>query len=194
MVSITQGYNRSCKSSIGGVKKVYFFSFVKYARSLITLNSNVLTSFPTTIIYDFDGFESGGFSESMQEDDGGKFVSQKIDLTFKNSGLNFLDFQKLLFKDIRLIIEDYNGNKRILGLYNGLEVTNLKSDIGTSKSSLNGFNLSVEGNELISAPFINDLNDAGFTISGTEETFYRITQNGDLRITQNNNNRITQNG
>ena len=186
MVSITQGYNKGCKNSIGGVKKAYFFTYYKYARSLIDVTNGILNSFPLTVIYEFDGFENSAFSESMSEEDGGKFIDQRVNFEFKNTGLNYLDFQKLLKKDIRIIIQDYNDNFRILGLYNGLEVTNLKSDIGSGKNTLNGYSFDAEGKEINYAPFITDLESAGFFIGSFD---YLLLEDG-FYLLQEDNNKI----
>ena len=191
MEVITSGYTRKCKDSLGGLDKIYLFSFAKYPRSQIQTNGNVLTSFPITAIYGYEYVGNPVFDNKGNEDAGGKYYDE--DITFQLAKIidNF-NISKLLKKDLRAIIKDKNGKYRILGLYNGLECESIKASIGTSKNSLNGYTVALKGKEEQQALYINDLVDAGFLISG--ETYYRITQSGNIRITQNNDKRITQNG
>ena len=53
MVSINT-YDRKCKSTLGGLKKIYLFPFVKYNRSQIIINGMELIEFPSTGIVEFD--------------------------------------------------------------------------------------------------------------------------------------------
>ena len=193
MVSITKGYNISCKNNLGGVKYIYLFPFVKYPRSLIEFTDNLLDVFPTTIIYKFEFVGVPSLDISQEENDGGKFYNNSI--SFELQGLqDAFTVQKLSKKDYRCIVEMNNGNKRILGLFNGLYLDKLSSNTGSGKSDLNGFSLSFKGEEIKEPLFINNLNDAGFTVNQDIETFFRITQSGDFRTIQNNDNRIIQNG
>lgn len=178
MVSITSGYNYKCNDNLGGVKYIYLFPFVKYPRSQINITNNILNTFPTTTIYKFEFVGSPSLEISQEENDGGKFYNESI--SFDLLGLNdSFEIQKLIKKDYRCIIEDNNGNKRILGLYNGLELNSLNSSTGGGKSDLNGFKLSFKGQEINEPFFINDLNDAGFTISG-QDLDYLLQENGDF--------------
>ena len=193
MVSITKGLNLKCKNNLGGVKYIYLFPFVKYQRSLIGLNGNFLVNFPQTEIYKFEFVGVPTLDISQDEDDGGKFYNNSI--SFNLQGLkDAFEVQKLAKKDYRCIIETNKGNKRILGLFNGLYLDKLTSNTGSGKSDLNGFSLSFKGEEIKEPFFIEDLADAGFTVNQNIETYFRITQNGDFRTTQNNDNRIINNG
>lgn len=186
MVSITSGYNYKCNDNLGGVKYIYLFPFVKYQRSLINITNNVLNTFPTTTIFKFEFLGSPTLEISQEENDGGKFYNQSI--SFDLLGLNdSFEIQKLIKKDYRCIIEDNNGNKRILGLYNGLELNSFNSSTGSGKSDLNGFKLSFKGQEINEPFFINDLESAGFVIGQfnfllLEDGFYLLQENNDKII------------
>lgn len=192
MEVITSGYTRKCKDSLGGLENVYLFTFKKYARSQIVVNGNLLVKFPPTTIYPFAYIGSPNFINKGNESDGGYYYDEdlKIKLPIVNDNFNI---SKLLKKDLRCIIKDRNGKYRILGLYNGLECESVNANIGTSKNSFNGYEITLKGQEIKEALYIENLQDANFVFEG-EETFYRITQSGDLRIIENNDKRITQNG
>jgi len=124
---------------------------------------NLLVSYPTTLIYEFDFVGNPNVDISQDENDGGKFYNNNI--TFDLVGLSdAVEIQKLAKKDYIIIFEDENGNNRILGLKNGLALDSLTSNTGGAKSDLSGFNLSFKGQEEEEPYFINNLADAGFVL------------------------------
>ena len=192
MEIITEGYTRRCKDSLGGLDKIYLFTFKNYSRSQILVNDNVLETFPPTTIYAYDYIGNPAFNNNEKKEDEGNYFDE--DLSFQLAKvIDNNKISKLLKQDLRAIVKDKNGFYRILGLYNGLECDSINSEIGTSKSSFNGYTISLKGKEEKEAFYINNLTLANFVFEG-EETFYRITQNGSLRVLQNNDNRILQNG
>jgi hypothetical protein len=186
---ITQGYSRKCKDSIGGLNEVYLFPFVKYSRSQIITNGINLVTFPNTLIYRYHFLGDTGFNESTEVDAGGKLFNQTISLTFQSSN-DFVEMQKLLKQDYRIIIKDKNGNYRILGLFNGCIANDLRYTTGSGKSDLNGFTISFEAKEEKTAHFINDLENAGFEVfTGDdflllEDGFYLLFEDGGKIIIQ----------
>jgi len=189
MVStITSGYNRKCKQSLGGVDEIYLFPYVNYSRSQIVTDDNVLVTFPNTTIYKFYSNGNPNANETQETDGGGKYFNQSLPLDLQYSG-NPFDLEKLLKKDYRVIFRDRNGYYRIFGLYIGLEATNLNYNTGSSKSDFNGFKIDFSGKEEKQSFFINDLESAGFFI---DELDYRILESGEYRITENNEFRILQ--
>lgn len=184
MVNLTKGRAKTCKDNQGGLCKVYLFPFVKYNRSQIVLIDNILTSFPLTEIYEFEFDNEAAYNDNGDENDGGKFYNQNINLEFAEIEL-YSDFVQLLDKDYRLIIKDRIGNFRLLGCYNGLVCNSLKMTTGSARTDFRGFTLSFEGLELKQAPFINSLEDAGFTVINnkflaTEDCIYLLTQSNKL--------------
>lgn len=187
MVStITSGYSRKCKDSLGGVDEVYLFPYVNYSRSQIIVDGNILVTFPTTTIYKFYCNGNPNANETQENSDGGKFFNQSLPIELQ--GVNGIEnISKLVNKDYRLIFRDRNGLYRIFGLYNGLESGALDYVTGGAKADFNGFKISFTGKEEYQSFFINDLENAGFFDAGLD---YRITEDGDLRITENNDFRI----
>lgn len=161
-MEIVSGINRDCKDAIGGVNKIYLFSWVKYSRSQIGISGNLLTSFPTSDIYEFETIGDVQFNEDTQEDDGGKFYN--ISLSFKIG--NYSDIEKLLKRNVRAIILDRNGNYRLLGAFNGLFCAKVSKETGSNKSDFNGFKIDFEGKELRESLFFDDLE----IITGTPTT------------------------
>lgn len=173
---IVTGWNRKCKDSLGGVYEVFIFPYVKYSRSQIVANGNLLTSFPVTTIYPFYSLVSPTPTQQMEQDAGGKFYNQSISLEFDS----YDEVEKLLNKDYRIIFKDRLGNYRIFGLFNGLESGTLNYTSGGGKTDLNGYKISFDGKEEREAYFINDLSGAGFIIAGTDTNEYLLQENGDF--------------
>lgn len=187
---LVSGRDRVCKNSQGGIQNLWLFPYVKYNRSQIITNGNVLASFPTTTIYRFNLNSNPTPTSTQAENAGGKYYDMAISLDFIGSN-DSENLQKLLKKDYRLIFQDRNGLFRIFGLYTGLICESLTFNTGSGKTELNGFNLSFNGQEEKGSFFINDLENAGFFDADFD---YRITEAGEFRILENNEFRITNNG
>jgi hypothetical protein len=179
---LTFGRAKQCKDSTAGFDTVYLFPFVKYSKSQIITDANVVTTFPSTTIYKFEVL-SANLTEDQSEEGGGKFYSQNISFDLpKFDIVDNLELVKLIKKDYRAIVLDRNGNYRIVGLYNGL-ISELSKVTGSGKQDFNGYKLTMEGQEILSALFITDLEDAGFVIS---EDNFLLLENGEFILLENN--------
>lgn len=189
MVStITEGRNRVCKNSLGGISKLWLFPYVKYNRSQIVINGNILETFPNTTIYRFGFSGNPAPSETQSENEGGKYYDLGLTFDLAKSDGSF-NIEKLIKKDYRLIFQDNNGLYRIFGLYTGMICENIAYNSGGGKSDLNGFTIDLSGQEEKGSFFINDLEDAGFFDADFN---YRILESGEFRITENDNFRILE--
>lgn len=182
MINITTGRNRICKDSLGGVNIVYLFNYASYARSLIVHSDLVLTSFPDTDIYPFELDSPVNFSNNMQENEGGKYYTENIELNFSEYNV-YNEYQKLLKSDYRMIVKDNNGVFRLLGAYNGLIGDDLKFETGGAHTDFNGYKISFEGQEENPSLYINNLSDAGFTII---ENNFLLLETGKFALTEMN--------
>ena len=174
-MEIVSGINRSCKDAIGGVNKVYLFSWIKYSRSQIGINGNLLTSFPQSDVFEFETIGDVTYNEDTQEDDGGKFYN--ISLSFKIG--NYSEIEKLLKINVRAVVFDRNGNYRLLGTFNGLFCTKITKETGSNKSDFNGFKIDFEGKELRESLFFTDLE----IITGAQS--FLLQENGDFLLQEN---------
>ena len=164
-------------NSLAGVKKLYLFTYVKYPRSSIVVEDNVLTDFPTSELYEFYTIGDVSFTENITEDDGGKYYD--ISLSFKTK--LFDEALKIVNKDIRAVIQDNNGNYRLLGNYNGLTCESFNKTTGQSKSDFNGLEFTFSGKELRESFFFYDLE----VIAGEAGLSYLLQENGDYLLQQN---------
>lgn len=191
-MEIVSGYNRKCKDSVGGVRKVWLCKYVKYSRSQIITSGNILVSFPDTFIYSFHSVEASNASELMEQNDGGKFYNQSISLSFQ--GADPKEIELLQNIDFRILYLDNNGIYKIFGLRNGMEAGTITYETGGAKSSLNGFKINFTGKEIEESVFVTDLADVGFIEEGETPDHFLLLQNGDFFMLENNDNLILQNG
>jgi hypothetical protein len=191
-MEIVNGYNRKCKDSVGGLRKVWLCKYVKYSRSQILTDGNILVLFPDTFIYSFHSIEASNASESMEQNEGGKFYNQSISLTFQ--GADPKEIELLQNIDFRILYLDNNGVYKIFGLRNGMEAGTIAYETGTSKSTLNGFRITFTGKEKEEAVFVVDLTTVGFIEEGETPDHFLLFQNEDFFILENNDNLILQNG
>lgn len=182
MVDIISGRSRQCKDNVGGISKCYLFPFVNYSYSQIEVNGNILTSFPETDIYPFEFDNQPNLTLSQNENEGGKYFDERIELGFTKPN-SYNEFQKLLKKDYRMITKDRLGNYRLLGAYNGLIGDNLTLSTGGAHSDFSGYTITFEGQEEQEALYIEGLEDAGFNII---ENNFILLEDGQFMLTEDN--------
>ena len=171
--TIQRGYTESCKDFQGGIDKVYLFPYVKYGVSDITFGGSSkvnnpdaqnITSFPSTTIYEYEAVNIT-FTENATITNGGIEWSQDLSFTLPRS-FETLNAFKLMYQDYSAIILDRNGNYRIIGLWNGGEVT-INAGTGGEKNAMNGSTISLKAKEDNQAYFLNNFT-TDFTIFNNE--------------------------
>lgn len=176
-MEILNGINRSCKG-LAGVSKLFLFSYVKYSRSQIEIDNNILVSFPVTELHEVETVGSVDFSEESNEDDGGVFYD--INLSFKTN--TFDNPLKIVNKDVRAVVLDNNGNYRLLGVFNGLTNESFSKTTGRSKTDFNGYEFKYSGKEQRESLFINDLEDITRLPAILQEDGYFLLQENGYNI------------
>lgn len=160
--TIQRGYKEDCKNFQGGIDKVYLFPYVKYGVSDITFGGGAkvsnpdaqnITSFPNTTIYEYEAVNIS-FTENATITNGGIEWSQNLSFTLPRS-FEALNAFKLMYQDYCAIILDRNGNYRLIGLWNGGEVT-INAGTGGEKNAMNGSTISLKAREDNQAYFLNN--------------------------------------
>ena len=153
---LTSGRALPCKSSVGGLKAVYFADFGTLGTATIT--GSEITAFsgtPDFFKFDINGTSSLETTINSSKENGSLFYTQTLNLT-----LPVLD--KATQEQIKLLatarphvaIEDYNGNFFLVGLEHGAEVNGGSIVSGSGMSELSGFTLTLEGQETDPAFFV----------------------------------------
>ena len=153
---LTSGRKLPCKSSVGGLKAVYFADYGTLGD--VTIASGEITATagdPDFFRFDIKGNSSLETTINSSRENGTTFYTQTLNLT-----LPVLD--KATQEEIKLLaaarphvaIEDYNGNFFMVGLEHGAEVTGGTIVSGAAMGDLSGFTLTLEGQETDPAYFV----------------------------------------
>lgn len=194
---IQKGYKEDCKNFQGGIDKVYLFPYVKYGVSDITFgggskvnnpNAQNITRFPSTTIYEYEAVNIS-YTENATITNGGIEWSQDLSFTLPRS-FEALNAFKLMYQDYCAIILDRNGNYRLIGLWNGGEVT-INAGTGGEKNAMNGSTISLKAREDNQAYFLSNFN-TDFTIFNNESiNFLEFFVDTDIIATSNTFNITT---
>jgi len=187
--TIQRGYKEDCKNFQGGIDKLYLFPYVKYGVSDITFGGGTkvnnpdaqnITSFPNTTIYEYEAVNIS-FTENATITNGGIEWSQNLSFTLPRS-FEALNAFKLMYQDYCAIILDRNGKYRLIGLWNGGEVT-INAGTGGEKNAMNGSTISLKAREDNQAYFLNNF-ATDFTIFNNDSiNFLEFNVNTDIIAT-----------
>lgn len=153
---LTSGRALPCKSSVGGLKSVYFADYGTLGDATIVGGEITgLSGTPDFFKFDIKGNSSLETTINSSRENGTTFYTQTLNLT-----LTTLD--KATQEEIKLLaasrphvaIEDYNGNFFLVGLEHGAEVTGGTIVSGAAMGDLSGFTLTMEGQETAPAYFV----------------------------------------
>jgi len=155
---ISTGRALPCKSSVGGLKAVYFASYGTLGDVTLTAGEvTAISGTPTLYKYDIKGNSSFETTINSSRENGTTFYSQTLNLTLPVLDKETQEQIKLLAaQNPHVIVEDYNGNFLLIGLENGAEVTGGTIVTGAAMGDLSGFTLTMEGQEKAPAPFVVD--------------------------------------
>ncbi len=162
-IVLTQGRDRYCKESIGGVNKIWLAPFVNYFSYEIIVSGNILTEIPATVFHQFVQAGDAIFNEPQRENEGGKFHEQNIsfDLPMILDGADAYFINNLMKTDYRVLFEDRNGVMRIFGLYNGVTIESINQTTGGAKPDFNGYRIIMKGEEEKQSYYVIDIDGSG---------------------------------
>ena len=174
---ITHGYADDCQNNVGGIKALYFFNYgvvgtqptANYATATPdTADSlNLVTLTPQTQAfykYELKGANSFEQTITSSRENGTTFVDQTLTFTTKGLTASQTKQMKLLAWGRPTIMIHTNSNKFLLaGLENGMDVETTLITNGTAMGDLVGFTITMKGQEIIPANFVNIVAPYGST-------------------------------
>lgn len=177
---ITSGRAVLCKDSIGGLKTLYVSTDDMGAITYDGIDTDMITAFAGTP--EFFQFDLRGATNSLtetitvSEDNGTTLFDQIVACTFPKLTKEMNKQLKLMcYSSPTLVVEDYNGNQRIVGLENQTSANGGTIVTGAAKADLSGYTLSMQGQEKVPANFLDDsttgvgIVDCGGTISAVQD-------------------------
>ena len=156
---ITLGRKEACKTSVGGLKAVYFINYDGDFYNAATKTNDVITGLNAAVSsfkYELKG-DNNTFEEANENsrDNGTSFFTQTGALVIKvQDSATQAELTLLSYGRPHVIIEDHNGNFRLAGAKNGVEVS-VSTSTGGAMGALNGYNLSFEGKEVKLSTFVD---------------------------------------
>ena len=169
--TLTKGRNEPCKDVVGGITAVYLADFGTLGAITYDSGSGVedtIDAFggtPTWFQFDVKGASSFEQTITSSRDTGTSFYEQVLNLTLKKMSKETHNELKLIVRSRpHVVVEDNNGNKFLMGLEYGAEVTGGTIATGTAMGDLSGYTLTLTAQEKIPANFV----DATITADASE--------------------------
>lgn len=167
--ALTKGRNEPCKDVVGGITAVYFADFDSLgAITYDATDTDVIDSFggtPTWFKFEVKGNSSFEQTITSSRENGTTFYDQVLNLTFKKLSKQTHNELKLIVRSRpHVVVEDNNGNKFMMGLEYGAEVTGGSVVTGTAMGDLSGYTLTFTAQEKLPANFV----DATITADASE--------------------------
>ena len=187
--TIDNGFAETCKAFQGGIEKVYLFPYVKYGVSEVLFGGSSkvsnpyaqnITGFPNTTIYTYEAVNIS-YTENATVSKGGIEWSQDLSFTLPRS-FPLLNAFKLMYQDYSAVFLDRNGNYRIIGLWNGGEVT-VNAGTSGSKGGMNGSTVTLKAKEDNQSYFLDNFNTDFFIFDPLEAIM--LQENGGELLQEN---------
>ena len=163
---LTHGRAEVCKEFVGGIKSIYFINYgdlgaitydgVSPANPDITDQIKTIAGTMNLYKYDLKGANSFEQTITSSRENGTTFVEQTLTFTIKGLDATTAKQMKLLAWGRPHVVIKTNANNFFLaGLNHGMDVTTALISNGTAMGDLNGFTLTLVGQEPINANFLN---------------------------------------
>lgn len=155
---INSGRKVPCKDTQGGLKAAYFINYIEDA---FTVEAGEATAINVAIteVFKYELRNDGNlFTEAV--------VSAKNEGTSTNTqtltlALTKLDKDTALQVDLMakgrpiIVVQDRNGNYRVAGISEGMDLTGSDINSGGARADFNGFNLTFTATEGSTAPYLD---------------------------------------
>jgi hypothetical protein len=167
---LTHGRLEVCKEFVGGIKAVYFIPYgvlgaITYGSTDASDKISTIAGTMSLYKYELKGANSFEQTITSSRENGTTFVEQTLTFTIKGLDATTTKQMKLLAWGRPHVVIKTNANNFFLaGLEHGLDVTTGLIANGTAMGDLNGYTLTLVGQEAIPA---NHLNVSG-TYSDTD--------------------------
>jgi len=159
--SVTNGRKVPCKSSVGGIKAIYFMPYTDTTAALsddagtITLSTDVSVEY---FKYEVKGNSSLETSINSSRENGTTFYETTLNLTLTYLDVATQEQIKLLANGRpQIVVEDYNGNGFLVGKNNGADASGGTIVTGAAMGDLSGFTLTMVAQETAPPFFVDTL-------------------------------------
>lgn len=146
-----------CNKSVGSIKRVYATAFNEGLWEAVSSGEIPDASSAVTLY----GFEVAKNTSSLVQsinssiENGTIFFTQTLSVTFPNlSAADNVQFLELTKARVAWVVEDFNGNRLVVGHTSGAEVSGGEITTGAAKGDLSGYTIEFVAEEAIPAPHL----------------------------------------
>lgn len=169
---MSTGRKLACKDAVGGIKAVYFADYGLLGNA--TISNGIVTAFSgaTYTLYQYDVKSASSLSQTItsSNDNGTTYYEQSITLVLtKLDPLFQVELQKIIVSRPHVFIQDNNGNYLSIGMTRGCD-TNGTIDSGAGLGDMNGYSLTITGQEPLMAQFVTSTLVTGKIAGGATPT------------------------
>ncbi len=155
---LTHGREEQCKEFVGGIKSIYFINYgemgaIAYNASQ-DYDDEIDTVAGTFDLYKFDLKGTNSFEQTItsSRENGTTFVEQTLTFTIKGQdALTTKQLKLLAWGRPHVVIKTNSNNFFLAGLEHGMDVTTGVISNGTALGDLNGYTITLVGQESIPA-------------------------------------------
>lgn len=170
---VSFGRNVKCKDQVGGLKAAYLINYDDIASfTYDPTDTDVIATAVgagTINAYKYELKGTSSFSEvfNSSRETGTSSVESTLVLSLKTqSAVDHKEIKLLTYGRPRIVIEDHNGNFRLMGLEHGAEVTTANANSGAAMNDGSGYEITLVSTEKILANFMVATDEAGLTTAG----------------------------
>lgn len=154
--TLATGRSLPCKSSVGGLKNIFFADFNSLGTLTVTSGEvTAISGTPTIFEFEVKGNSSLETAINSSRENGTTFYETTLNVT-----LTYLDkatqeeLKSIAHARPHVFVEDYNGNYFLIGAVHGAEVTGGTIVTGAAMGDLSGFTLTLTAQETIPPYFV----------------------------------------
>ena len=148
--SVTNGRKIPCKSSVGGIRNIFFAPYSDVTAALVPDGTGLVTlnNSEEFFKYEVKGNSSLETAITSSRENGTTFFETTLNATFTFLDIATQEQIKLLSRGRpQIVIEDYNGNAFLIGKDNGADVNGGTIVTGAAMGDLSGFTLTLVAQE-----------------------------------------------
>ena len=161
---ITSGRERTCKDSLGGAKKLWFYNYVENPFTVATGEATAINPLLTQVFeFEIEGDANTLTQNFIGERQNGTSVNtQSLSVVFKKQdAISSANFSKLVKGQPQAVVQDRNGNFHALGIDDGMDIT-IDASTGGAKTDLNGYTITATATTDDFAPLLDSATATAF--------------------------------
>jgi hypothetical protein len=153
---MSTGRKLACKDAVGGIQKVFFADYGTLGTATITAGLVTAFSGTTYTLFQYDVKSASGLEQTItsSNDNGTTFFEQTLTLVLtKLDAATQVELAKVIATRPHVFVQDNNGNYLAVGMTRGCDVNGTIST-GVALGDLNGYSLTITGQEPLMAQFV----------------------------------------